>query len=498
MSRFVCAYFAIVVLLLGSGASADDRPNILIAFADDWSWPHASIHGAKEIHTPNFDRVARNGILFHNAFTAAPQCSPNRAAILTGRNIWQIDEAGTHNSIFPKTYPVFTSALEDAGYHIGYTGKPWAPGSYEDGGWNRNPVGPEYNDRRAEPPTSGINNTDYAANFDDFLQARPGDEPFFFWYGAKEPHLTYEQGSGVRSGKNPDNVDVPDFLPDEELVRSDLLDYFVEIEWFDRHLGQMLDQIEALGELENTLVIVTSDNGNPFPRAKANLYEYGTHVPLAVQWPAHIDAGGESKSLVTSISFGPTILEAAGCAVPNTMTGQNLLPHFLDTDVSTSAHLLTGRERHSHARYDNWGYPGRAIRTDRYLYIWNMKPDRWPAGDPDQYYDVDNSPTKSLMQARIGDGDRLALMAFGKRPEEELFDITSDPECMNNLAAQTSLEGVRSELRATLEEMLREQGDPRLHGKGDIFESYPRYGGMRPELGGFAVRGAYNPAYQDK
>ena len=487
---------AALVVICGASFGAEPRPNILFAIADDWSWPHASIWDAPEIHTPHFDRVAREGILFELAFTAAPQCSPNRAAILTGRHIWQLQEAGTHGSIFPKTYPVFTDQLEASGYFIGYTGKPWAPGRWEEGGWDRNPAGPKFGDNLIEPPASGISNIDYAANFRDFMKARPADAPFFFWYGAREPHLRYEQGSGKRLGKNPDRVRVPKFLPNDPIVRNDMLDYFVEIEWFDRHLGAMLDQLEQLGELAHTLVIVTSDNGMPFPKAKANLYEYGTHVPLAMYWEGRIEPGRRSDALVSAIDLGATVLAAAGVAIPETMTGRSFLALLTDPDArGPRPFLATGRERHSHARFDNRGYPARALRTQEYLYIRNFKPDRWPAGDPDAYYDVDASPTKTLMQDRLERNDPLSVAAFGKRPAEELFDIRNDPECLVNLANHPDHERVRIQMDGVLSRLLAAQQDPRVLGTGDVFESYPRFGSFRPHLGGFIERGEYNPKY---
>ena len=116
-----------------------EQPNILFAIADDQSYPYASAYGTQGISTPAFDQVANSGVLFHNAFVAAPQCSPSRAAILTGRNIWQIEEAGTHASSFPKEYGVFTDMLETQGYAIGYTGKPWGPGNWEIEGWEEIP-----------------------------------------------------------------------------------------------------------------------------------------------------------------------------------------------------------------------------------------------------------------------------------------------------------------------------------------------------------------------
>ena len=300
------------------------RPNILFAISDDQSWPHTSAYGSEFVNTPAFDRVAREGVLFHNAFVCAPQCSPNRASILTGRYIWQNEEAGTHASSFPRHLPVFTEALKDSGYQLGYTGKPWGPGNWQISGWERNPVGPEFSDiKYDDPPQDGIRNLDYAANFKAFLDQKSADEPFFFWYGASEPHRSYKQGSGLAAGKELENVTVPAFLPDHPVIRGDMLDYAIEIEWFDNHLERMLDMLEERGELENTLVVVTSDNGMPFPRAKANLYEYGIHMPLAVRWGERVKSGREVDDLISFVDFAPTFLAAAGVTIPNGVTGSS-------------------------------------------------------------------------------------------------------------------------------------------------------------------------------
>ena len=479
------------------GASTDieapRRPHILFAIADDWSWPHASAYGTSGIQTAAFDRVAWEGCLFTNAFTAAPQCSPNRAALLTGRNIWQLEEAGTHASIFPKRWPVWTDLLEDAGYHLGYTGKAWGPGDWERGGWSRNPVGPVYNDiKYPQAPREFISTTHYTKNFEAFLEARPDGAPFCFWFGAHEPHQKYQTGAAVAAGKRLEDAPVPAFLPDHPVVRTELLDNFYEVEWFDQHLGKMLARLEALGELDNTIVVVTSDNGISIPGAKANLREFGTHVPLAIRWPGLVAAGQTSDRLISAIDLGPTLLEAAEVPVPDTMTGEV----FLREGVLRSPrnHVLTGRERHTHARYDNLGYPSRAIRTAEYLYIWNMKPERWPAGDPEGYHDIDDAPTKQFMMEQRDVFPELFTAAFGKRPEAELYDIQTDSACMHNLAASEQHAGVAETLRAALERELVAQADPRLVGPNpDVFDTYPRVSNMRPELGGFAEQHAYHP-----
>lgn len=481
------------------------RPNILLVIADDHSWPHAGAYGCRFVRTPNFDRVAREGVLFTHAFAAAPQCSPNRASILTGRYIWQLEEAGTHSSHFPRKFPVYTDLLEDAGYFVGYTGKGWGPGNWEVSGWPHNPAGEEFNRHRVqERPASGLSAIDYAENFAEFLRTRPKGRPFCFWLGSHEPHRPYEPGAGARSGLRPEDVEVPGFLPDHPVVRGDLLDYAQEIEWFDQQLGKVLRILEEAGELDDTLVVVTSDNGMPFPRAKANLYEYGLRLPLAVRWATEVPGGRVVDELVSFVDFAPTFLEAAGVPVPRGMEGKSLLPLLTNRGprIRHRDYILAGRERHSHARPDNLGYPARAIRTERYLYIWNVKPDRWPAGDPtgsgepEGYHDIDASPTKSFMIEHQEEPGirRVFELGFGKRPEEELYAVDGDPFCLRNLAAEPAFAALRRELHDKLHSLLRQQADPRELGRGDVFESYPRYGAMR-NFPGFKEEGKYNPKY---
>lgn len=517
LSTLRCMSACLVGICGNSAGGAEGRPNILFAISDDQSYPHASAYGMPGIDTPAFDRLAGEGVLFHQAFAAAPQCSPSRAAILTGRNIWQLEEAGTHGSRFPRKFPVFTRMLEANGYYVGYTGKAWAPGNWRVSGWERNPVGTEYNRHRIDqPPTSGINDNDYAQNFRAFLGERPDDAPFFFWYGAKEPHRAYEQGSGERAGKDPGAIEPPPFLPDTGVTRQDLLDYALEIEWFDRHLGRMLDILEETGEIDNTIVVVTADNGMPHPYAKANLQEMGTRVPLVIAAREMFPGSRESESLVSLIDLAPTFLELAGLKPPGEMSGQSLLP-LLQRGEWNRGHVLTGRERHTHARPDNLGYPARALRTSDFLYIRNFAPERWPAGnpptgDPEEprlvrahaedfkeigpgYADIDDSPLKDYMIANREAFPELFQRAFGRRPAEQLFAVGEDPFCLHDLSANSRYAVVLAGMRARLETLLAEEGDPRVLGGGEVFESYPRYGKMR-FFPGFRERGAYNPDYQ--
>jgi len=518
---------ALISLLAGGSLAAGNpkvekpagrRPNILFAIADDQSYPYASAYGTKGIRTPSFDEVADKGILFTNAFVAAPQCSPSRAAILTGKNIWQLEEAGTHSSYFPKKLTVFTDLLEKSGYQIGFTGKPWAPGNWKDAGWSRNPVGPEYNSKLFDTvPASGISHIDYFENFKEFYAKKETDEPFFFWYGGHEPHRIYEDGSGIKAGMKLSDAAVPPFLPDVNLVKSDVLDYYFEIEWFDAQLDKMIQFLREKGELENTIIVVTADNGMAFPAAKANLREYGLHVPLAICWPKQISGKKVVSELVGLIDLAPTFLEIANIKDVPSMTGKSLSPLLLpgkdQTKFIPEKYVLTGRERHSHARPDDLGYPARAIRTADYLFILNFKPDRWPAGDPvpattktgkegdneksmwPGYHDIDDSPTKLMLIENSTKYPGPFRFGYEKRPAEELYSIREDPGCTKNLADDPRLSTLKNELRKTLEMELKAQGDPRMNGKDDLFESYPRFGAMR-DFPGFKEKGKYNPKFQ--
>ena len=498
------------------------RPNILFCISDDQSWEHTSAYGYPAISTPAFDRVAAEGVLFNNAFSPSPGCSPTRAAMLTGRHIWQIENAGTHASSFPKKFVSYPDLLEQAGYFIGYTGKPWAPGNWEASGRTRNPAGPVFSSLKTSPPYKGINNTDYAANFQAFIEQRPAGKPFCFWYGASEPHRGFEQGSGLKAGKRLEDVVVPAFLPDTPEIRSDILDYLVEIEWFDKHLGAMLDHLEAIGELDNTLVIVTSDNGMAFPRAKANLYEYGFHMPLAIRWGNEARGGRVVDDLVCFVDLTATILEAAGVQHPGgayPLAGRsimNILKSSRQGIVDPSREfILAGRERHSSSRFHSLAYPQRAIRTHDFLYIRNFKPERWPAGAPQKYdpapsrpkftgvESVSYAPAKVLTDATLGpehggyhDIDACPSLTFlienrddpairpffelsvARRPAEELYDIRKDPGCIHNLAAHQDYQAIRETLWELLSSELEATADPRMSGS-DVFESYQRYSGIR-------------------
>jgi len=428
------------------------QPNIIFALGDDWSWPHASIAyemsipgSDNVIKTPNFDRIARGGVLFKNAFCSAPSCGPSRSAILTGRNMWQLETGANLRGVFPNKFGVFTDALEEAGYHVGYIDKGCTPMKFIDG--RTDPAGQKFKD------------------FDEFMDKRNDGKPFCFWFGSHDAHRAYKKDSGVESGMNPKDVAVPAYLPDDEVVRKDMCDYYFEIQRFDQRLSKILTVIEERGELENTLVVISGDNGLPFPRSKVEIYDAGTHVPLVISWPAVIKGGRVVDDFVNLAELGPTFMEAAGLKPLKTMTTKsfiNVLMSQKQGQVDSKRNkTFTGRGYHDfQCRVEDTGYPARALRTANFLYIRNYEPDRWPSGDPiafrenrGKYGEVDPSPTKAFMEDHRENTRFLKLfkLAFEKRPYEELYDLRRDPGQLDNIVKNPKYEKQKQKLVTVFE-----------------------------------------------
>ncbi|MEJ7768933.1 MAG: sulfatase [Chitinophagaceae bacterium] len=467
--------------------NAVKRPNILFCIADDASLEFMGAYGSTWVKTPGFDRVAKEGLLFANAYTPNAKCSPSRACILTGINSWQLEAAGNHAPIFPAKFNTFMETLDRNGYHVGFTGKGWAPGIQgQVDGKPRQMTGTAYSAIKMDVPTKAISPIDYSANFEDFLQKRPADEPFCFWYGGHEPHRVYEYGSGVAKGKKKlsDINRVPAYWMDNEIIRNDMLDYAYEVEYFDSHLQKMIAILEKKGELENTIIVVTSDNGMPFPRVKGQVYEFDNHLPLAIMWKNHIGKPGTRvQDYVSFIDLAPTFLELAG-VTPKKSGMQPITGHSLLNIISRKGsgqpdpgrdHVLLGKERTDVGRPNDVGYPVRAIVKGGFMYIRNYETSRWPTGNPETgYLDCDGSPAKTYILKAHREGSQLQLwqMAFGKRESEELYQISNDPDCMTNLAGDNKFAEVKAKLKDQMEQELKEQQDPRMFGKGNVFDSY--------------------------
>ena len=488
--RFGALVFAAVFTFgtLCAASNASDKPNILVVFADDWG-KYAGAYSKRNPNTPNdvvqtphFDRIAREGILFHNAFVPSPSCTPCRSSLLSGQYFWRTGRGAIlQGAVWEDSIPTYPLLLRDAGYHIGHSYKVWSPGRpanapYGAQTYAYNRFGNRFN--RFSQTVSGAKNPDSVRqallrevrdNFRDFLDKRPEGAPFCYWSGPTNCHRKWVRGSGAALwGIQPNSLKgkLPPFLPDVHEIREDFADYLGEVQAFDAAVGVLLGELERIGELAQTIVVVSGDHGIPgFPRAKCNLYDFGVAVPPA-------------------------------------MTGKSLAPIFKakgsgQIDPSRDF-VVTGRERHvAAARPGFLPYPQRAIRTEEFLYIRNFKPSRWPMGiapgfgmetgppfpGKEQiekntfvaFADFDASPTKAWLCGVRNDKSmqRYFDYAFGRRPAEELYDLKADPHQMRNVASQSQYQIEKTKLSARLNGILKSAGDPRVREKEPVFERPP-------------------------
>jgi N-sulfoglucosamine sulfohydrolase len=489
LSRLCFIFTGLLIMIcLISGCSQEEpakQPNIIFAIADDWGWPHAGVYGDPVVQTPAFDRVASEGVLFNQAYVSSPSCTPSRNAILTGQYHWRLGPGANLWSTLDPSTPVFPLILEQAGYQIGQFRKSWGPGNLEE--WKEEPAGKKYPD-----------------GFETFLAEWDQTKPFCFWLGSWDPHRPYEEGTGVKSGMDPEKIRLYECFPDDPVVRSDVADYYYEVQRFDTLVMNTLRSLEKIGQLENTIIVVTGDNGMPFPRCKSNIYDAGVRVPLAIRWGSGIKSPDRIIDDFTSmVDMAPTFLELAGVDIPEVMTGKSLVGLLKSkkqgiVEPELRGYVLHGKERHVPGQEENLGgYPCRAIRNHDFLYIRNFKPDRWPAGTPDYgkaflpnfwLADCDNGPTKTYMVENRDKDDHhriLYELSFGKRPGEELYDCRKDPGQLVNLADDPAYADIRESMSDLLMEQLKLTSDPRVMAGGDKFDEYPYLGGgpMHPDSG---------------
>lgn len=465
LSRIGIAFCFLACLTTCTTPKTTPSPNILFILADDWSYPFASVFGESYIRTPNLEKLAQQGVVFENAYCSSPSCTPSRASILTGRYPHNLGEGVNLCGKLDIKTPTYVQLMRQNGYAVAFDRKGWAPGDFTKMGYTENPCGE-------------------SSEFEAFVDKLKPEQPFFFWFGTHDPHRPFVRGSGQRMGMDVKKLKVPAFLPDTPEIRGDLADYFSEIERFDREIGNLLEKLKSTNRLENTIIVVASDNGMPFPHAKANLYDYGTRVPLIISsFSESLAKKVRNNSFVNLIDLTPTFLDMAGIKNQPKMDGVSLMPVLKGEKTTPRSEVFLERERHCLCRAEmdyGAGYPMRAIRTKDYLYIQNFRPNRIPAGDetiantPSVYGDVDGGPTKVYMM----DNRNLPMvkplfdMGFGKRPSEELYVIKNDPYNIHNVADLPQYADTKKQLKERLLQWMKTQKDPRLNGGGDEIDRY--------------------------
>ncbi len=531
-TKNVRVFSKVILLMLGlilsdrsNAAEPAPRPNVVLIFADDWgrhAGAYARIDGPGTVNdvvrTPNFDRIAQEGVLFRSAFISSPSCTPSRSALVSGQHFWRTGRGSVLRGEWDGTNPAFPLLLRDAGYQIGKSHKVWTPGNPPDAPFGGQQYAYEASGHRFNDFSENVTKLvkegksidaaknelydEVRGNFDAFLARRQSGQPFCYWFGPTNVHRKWIKGSGKALwGIHPDDLQgkLPPFLPDVPEVREDLADYFGEVAALDAALGLIVQRLQQIGELDNTLLVISGDHGAPgFLHGKCNLYDFGTRVPLLIRWGgAH--GGRVVDDLVSLTDLAPTFLELAGVAIPEVTTGRSLVG-ILKSDQSGQIDprrtaVYTGRERHvESAREGFLPYPQRAVRTPEFLYIINFRPDRWPLGDPNRLdgdhsptveeltettyvtlADEDASPTKAWMVSHHNDPRWKSHFdwVYGKRPREELYDLRQDPHQVKNVAHEADYASVRSKLERQLLDELQRTGDPRLIENGSYYETPP-------------------------
>jgi N-sulfoglucosamine sulfohydrolase len=403
-----------LLLLLGcAGAERreDGARNVLIFIADDLGEGDLSCYGHPKIRTPNIDRLAAEGARFDRAYLTISSCSPSRASILTGLYPHQTRAEDLHAPL-PADQATLARRLRARGTHTIAVGK-----------WHLGPHEREHWDALVECPGGKV-----AEEAVKLLERRPPGRPFFAWIAHWDPHRPYDEP--MPEPTSPADVVVPPYLPDHPLIRQDLAKYYDEIRRFDRHVGEVVDVLRRQGELDRTIVIVMSDNGMPFPRAKTTLYPSGIRTPFIVRAPGLVEAGRVSSDLVSVVDLAPALLDP-------------------------KPGLLPKREAaFAEANWHDYEQFTRAAIEERWLlvrnYYWDLP--LWNSVDS-----IDSPTWKGMKESKLTPAQAYLFQA--PRPFEELYDLAADPLCLTNVADVAAHREALNRLRTRLDNWRVETGD---------------------------------------
>ena len=432
---------AVVALFLSATVvSAEEkapRPNIILFIADDLSWNDLGAYGHPSVHTPVLDRMAKEGIRFDHAYLTASSCSPSRASILTGRYPHNTGAEQLHWDL-PVHNVTFSEKLREAGYWTGGAGK-WHMGEAIKQRFDL--VREAY---YGEGDLSGMG--DFLRMLDD----RDESKPFFLWLAPWDAHRPWDDQPKPHYHSLEDVV-VPGYYPATNLLVDDMRQYYDEISRFDDMIGQVVAKLEKQGVAENTLILVMADNGRPFVRDKATMYDGGMRTPFIAWWPKGITKG-TSKAIVSAIDIAPTFMELAGVDGGSTFEGKSFASLLKNPKQSFRKYAFSERNWHDFEEH------GRTVRSKRYRYIRNNYTDVPPTPSADQVY---HETWAEL--GRLYDQGALtyqhARPFIAPRPKEELYDYNSDPLEYNNLAGNGAYSKVLAEHRAALDKWIEETDD---------------------------------------
>ncbi|WP_047419477.1 sulfatase [Cellulophaga sp. Hel_I_12] len=442
--------------------------NVVLILTDDQGY-HLSAVGTKGISTPNVDELAKNGMLFTNSFAVVPSCSPSRSSIMTGmyphanghwrntitpklddpdsefgRDSKRVDKVGIHEYI--NTLP---EILQQNGYFTAITQKfhmspPWKFPYNE-----RNPV-------QNDPE-------EFKKVISKFIDDA-GEKPFFFQANIAPPHRNFDHHMEKfpEMIPNPDAIEIPAYLADTSTMRADLANYYGSVQLADACAGAIIETLKKKGLLENTLIIYTGDQGEPYHRAKASPYYAGLHVPLVASGP-DVVKNKVSDALISHIDIMPTILDYLEIPIPEIVQGHSLRPIFTGNIKKQMDRPYAFGEHNSHGPIRKEHYPSRMVFDGRYYYIQNLMHEKdyeLPA-DLREEKGWGNLSYKATLDAKTTHPIPYQLLKQleSGRPFEELYDMEKDPGQLHNLAGSEVLKAKQDELKTALENWRKSTGD---------------------------------------
>ncbi|HYO81564.1 MAG TPA: sulfatase [Bryobacteraceae bacterium] len=421
--------------------------NVLLLIADDLGL-HTGAYGDKTARTPNLDKLAADGVRFTNAYCTTASCSASRSVIHSGLHNHANGQYGHahdfhHFAYLPFVRPV-SSLLKDSGYRTGVIGK-----------MHVNPIERFRWDLNSQGEARDV--VSMAERARQFIEGA-GGSPWFLQIGYADPHRA-EKGFANRDYKgvvaekfDAAKVEVPPFLPDNPETRAEIAEYYEACSRLDAGIGMITDVLRATKQLDNTLVLFISDNGMPFPNAKTNLYDAGSRLPLIMRMPGETRRGSTSDQFVSWTDITPTILEWTAAKPPAyALHGRSFLGSASAPDRVYFSHTF-----HELTMY----YPTRGVRTARYKYLLNLFPElSFPFSTDLWASDTWQSVRKAGPSGKLG---LRVAETYLHRPAEELYDLSSDPFEVRNLAASSDHQAVLKQLRQDVRRFRVDTRDPWL------------------------------------
>jgi len=438
-----------------SRADGGGRPNVVIVIGDDMTWRDCEPYGNAEVKTPNMARLAREGMCLDAMFTATAMCAPTRQQLYTGLYPVRNGAYPNHSKVYPGVKSL-ARYLKDLGYRVALTGKTH--------------FGPPESfpfERLKGRDHDGGKGKDLLFDTAEAFVRRDPDQPYCLVVASNQPHTPWNRGDA--SAYDAETLTVPPHWVDCPETRREMTKYYAEITYLDDQLGKCMQIVDRSNQVDNTIVIFTSEQGASLPSGgKWTCYDTGLKTAFIVRWPRKVRAATRTNAMTQYVDVVPTLIEAAGGTPEKIETGRpdthgdkgfdgksflGVLLRQTDKhrDYVYGAHTTRGIIRGSAC------YPVRSVRSSRFKYIWN--PNHQSA-----FYNVASTGSEAIWSvwAKYGKDDAHAAFLtrrYRHRPEEELYDVQKDPFELNNLAAKTSYAEIKAQLRAQLDRWMQQQGD---------------------------------------